>query len=160
MASSGMARARIPGVDYASPGCYFITAVTAGRLPLLGQLHNAALVPTRIGGAVESAWRAIPTFRPWITVGPFTLMPDHVHGMLWWHRVPDDREGVLAVVVRGFKSDATLRARAAGILGPRQRLWQRSYDVRFIMSRRRFDIVHRYILDNPRRAWTKLQPRC
>jgi hypothetical protein len=32
----------------------------------------------------------------------------------------------------------------------------RSFDVRFITSRRRMEQVERYILDNPRRAWAKL----
>lgn len=148
---------RIPGVDYSAPGCYFITVVTADRYPFLGRLRDGRLVPSPIGEAVEAAWRAIPEFRPWITVGPFTLMPDHIHGMLWWHQVPEGRDGDLGVAVLGLKADGTRRAREAGLFPRRQRLWQRSYDVRFIMSRQRFEIVHRYILDNPRRAWERLR---
>ncbi len=117
---------RIPGVDYSSPGCYFITAVTADRYPFLGRLRDGSLIPSPIGCAVETAWRAIPTFRPWITVGPFTLMPDHIHGMLWWHHVPEGRDGDLGVVILGLKADGTRRAREAGLFPRGQRLWQRS----------------------------------
>ncbi len=140
-------------MDYAAPGCYFVTIVTAYRRPLLGRIRNAALIPSPIGVAVEAAWLAIPFFRPWITLGTFTLMPNHIHGVLSWRRVPRDRNGSLSVVMNGMKADATRRARAARLLQPEERLWQRSFDVRFILSRKGSERVHRYILNNPRRAW-------
>lgn len=146
-------------MDYAAPGCFFVTAVTAFRRPLLGRLHDAALLSSPIGRSVEAAWRSIPSFRPWISLGAFTLMPDHVHGLLWWSSVPNDRLGSLSLVMNGMKADACRRARAAGVLGRQERLWMRSFDVRFITSRRRMEQVERYILDNPRRAWAKIAVR-
>ena len=148
-------RHRIPERDYAAPGCYFVTIVTAERRALLGRVRDAALIPSPIGSVVEAAWLAIPTFRPWVRLGTFTLMPDHIHGVLSWIAVPRNRPGSLSIVVNGMKCDATRRARAAGLLRPEEPLWQRSFDVRFILSRTGSIRVHRYILNNPRKAWVK-----
>lgn len=148
-------RHRLPEMDYAAPGCYFVTVVTADRRALLGRIQGGRIFPSPIGRAVEAAWMAIPTFRPWVRLGTFTLMPDHIHGMLSWLTVPRDREGSLSVVMNGMKCDATRRARTAGLLRADERLWQRSFDVRFVLSRTGSIRVHHYILNNPRKAWAK-----
>lgn len=113
--------------------------------------------PVPIGSAVEAAWLAIPTFRPWVRLGTFTLMPDHIHGVLSWIAVPP---GSPRVTLHRRERDevrchaARTRRRTAP---PEEPLWQRSFDVRFILSRTGSIRVHRYILSNPRKAWVKLR---
>src|SRR5690606_24146971 len=101
-------------------------------------------------------WQHIPLHRPWISTGAFVIMPDHWHGMLWWHTVPPDRHGHLSIIVNGVKAEATRLARERGVLRCDEKLWMRSYDVRFLNSNKAIEHGERYVLDNPRRAWLRL----
>ncbi|MEO8479538.1 MAG: transposase [Gemmatimonadota bacterium] len=99
----------------------------------------------------------ISVHRPWIRLGACTIMPDHLHGILSWQDVPLGRLGSLAVIMSGFKSEATRFARTSGSLSRVELLWQRSFHVVALRSDSQVRRAERYIADNPRVEWKRLQ---
>ena len=142
--------------DHLTPrSCFFITIATCGRRPSLGRLSESGVVRTPVGLEVAAVWERIGLFRPWVSTGPFVVMPDHVHGLLWWDGAPANRPTSVSIVVGGFKADATRGARAARALRSDQMLWQRGFASRPITTNASFERVARYIVNNPAAAWLK-----
>lgn len=146
-------RRRLVGVDYSAPGTYLLTVVTHQRRHMLGALDARGVTTSSIGECVTEAWSRIPRYRPWVSLGAFVVMPDHWHGIVWWHEVPRDRAGHLSIIVAGMKAEATRLARIMGALRPTAPLWMRSYDVRFLNSDRAISQAERYVLENPDQAY-------
>jgi len=145
-------RRRLIGVDYSAPGTYLLTVVTHRRRRTLGALDVSGVTLSVIGECVTEAWTRIPMYRPWVSLGAFVVMPDHWHGIVWWHQVPRNRAGHFSIIVAGMKAEATRFARTRAALRPDAPLWMRSYDVRFLNSDRRIADAERYVLENPIRA--------
>ncbi|HEX9843524.1 MAG TPA: transposase, partial [bacterium] len=144
---------RILDYDYSAPGWYFLTVVSAGRAPLFGSLDGRGQVTcSPIGDLVREAWSTMPVLRPWIWINAFVIMPDHVHGLLRIHRAPDGCAASLHVVVNGFKGAVTRAARRRSLTPRSAAIWQRSYDVRFLVTQQAVARAQRYIMDNPGRA--------
>lgn len=150
---------RIPGIDYSAPGCYFVTIVTAARRPRLGAVGPDGMRPTPIGKLVVEAWNHTGHRRPWVSTPAYCLMPDHCHGLVAWERRPDRPSQTISVIVNGFKAEATRLARRARLLRSDEMLWQRSFDVRLLVSDASIERAARYIEENPRRAWVRLTQR-
>ncbi len=137
-------------IDYGRPGCYLITVVTATRRRSLGSFRGDTVEPTHLGRLAEQAWLTIPRVRPWVHVGAFVVMPDHVHGILWWDKAPGDRPCSTHLIINGFKGAVTRKAHSRSLVARDHVIWMRSYNVRVLateVSRRR---AERYVLDNAR----------
>jgi len=72
--------------DYANAGAYFITICTAYRVHYFGEIagHNVKtrLIASLQGQIAQKNWNAIPTQFPFVELGDFVVMPNHVHGIL------------------------------------------------------------------------------
>ncbi len=146
---------RLRTFDYAAPGYYLITAVTAARRPILGRITANGIIASNVGNVVTEAWNMLSERRPWLSCVAFTLMPDHVHGVLGWDAMPVNSREKLWHIVGSFKSGATHLARTRRYLFRADLLWQRSFDVRVLQSERRRRIAVRYVEDNWRREWQR-----
>lgn len=105
-----MLRRRV-GHDYASRCVYLVTLTVEGRRPLLGTLVGRADAPagtadaphvvlTPLGERVRQAWMANETYYPGVRVLATMVMPDHLHGILFFQEA-----GVsLGTVIKGFKA--------------------------------------------------------
>ncbi|MBK9578819.1 MAG: transposase [Fibrobacterota bacterium] len=87
-----------------------------------------------------------PHVRACVELGPYVVMPDHLHGLI--HLM--DGSANLGVIVNQVKSNATKRIRA--LLDP-QFAWQARYHDRIIRDEAEFDRICGYIWENPWR-WT------
>ena len=105
-----MLRRRV-GHDYESRRIYLITMTVEGRRPLLGTLVGSADAPdgspdaprialTPLGEEVRRCWLAIEEHYPAIRVLATTIMPDHLHGILFVQR---QMEKHLSMAIKGFK---------------------------------------------------------
>ena len=109
-AKPSMLRRRV-GHDYASRCVYLVTLTVEGRRPLLGTLVGRADAPagtadaphvvlTPLGERVRQAWMANETYYPGVRVLATMVMPDHLHGILFFQEA-----GVsLGTVIKGFKA--------------------------------------------------------
>ena len=108
---ASMLRRRV-GHDYESRRIYLITMTVEGRRPLLGKLVGDAeamdgspeaprIELSPLGKKVEECWKAINRYYPEVRVLAITIMPDHLHGILFVERRMDEH---LGMVIKGFKT--------------------------------------------------------
>ena len=106
-----MLRRRV-GHDYESRRIYLITMTVEGRRPLLGRLVGDAeaeegspeaprIELSPLGEEVRDCWTSIPSYYPEVKVLAITMMPDHLHGILFVER---QMEQHLGMVIKGFKA--------------------------------------------------------
>lgn len=94
------------GEAWKGVGIYHVTMVVPSREPLLGKLvitsddpSQAKIERTEIGKGVIRALGHIPTLHPEIRLLQYTIMPDHIHAILY---VTRPMEESIRMVVRGF----------------------------------------------------------
>ena len=80
--------ARLQTWDYGSNGAYFITICTKNKETFFGVIGDVieSSAPTmqlnEMGKLAEQYWMDIPNHFPFIELGNFVVMPNHVHGIL------------------------------------------------------------------------------
>lgn len=73
---------RLQSYDYRGEGLYFITICTRDRLPHFGQVVAGEMQLSAEGRIAFNCWQNIPHHYPQVFLGPFIVMPNHVHGIL------------------------------------------------------------------------------
>ena len=73
---------RLQTWDYGTNGAYFITICTQNREHFFGVVQNGTVQLSEIGKIAEQLWLEIPNQFPFIELGNFVVMPNHVHGIL------------------------------------------------------------------------------
>jgi REP element-mobilizing transposase RayT len=149
------------GFDYSKDGAYFVTICAADRRCVFGRIEVGKFVPSLLGRIVEEEWRRSGSIRAELRLDAFTLMPNHLHGIVLigegtlaertWNALPQrggTRKQSLSSFVQGFKSATTSRAaRERATTG--ESVWQRGFHEHVIRSERRLAIIRRYIAMNP-----------
>ena len=74
--------ARASWWDYANDGSYFITICTDKRQHFFGACKDGKMQLSTIGAIVQGFWYEIPKHFPFVELGAFVVMPNHVHGVL------------------------------------------------------------------------------
>jgi putative transposase len=74
--------ARLKNWDYRSDGAYFITLCTHNREWFFGKIVNKKFIGNPVGRLAEKYWSEIPKHFPFVELGNFVVMPNHVHGIL------------------------------------------------------------------------------
>ena len=74
--------ARLPNWDYANPGSYFITICTKDRIEYFGEIVNEKMIYTPVGAIADVLWSEIRNHTKNVELGEYTVMPNHVHGIL------------------------------------------------------------------------------
>ena len=150
---------RLPRYSYSQSGHYFFTLCVVGHKSILGQVVDFEMQCNRAGDAVRSVWLELPVRFPAIQLDAFVVMPNHVHGILFFR--PLAAAGAassaptktvadapsLGLILRAFKS---LSAAAANrILRRTGPVWQRNYYEHIVRSGKDLDAVRLYIAQNP-----------
>nr|WKN37482.1 transposase [Tunicatimonas sp. TK19036] len=162
--------------DYSHNATYFITICTKDREHFFGAIRDGIMGLSAIGCIAYTCWEEIPQHFPFVRLGEFIAMPDHVHGIIiidkQEHVVTQDfvsphtREDFipphaggdfqknkfgpqsknLASIVRGFKVGITKQAR---VITP-DFAWQSRYHDHIIRNRHSFERISQYIRNNPK----------
>lgn len=74
--------ARLQHWDYGSNAIYFITICTAHRECYFGNIVDGKMELSEIGEIAQQFWNEIPKHFPFITLGEFVIMPNHMHGII------------------------------------------------------------------------------
>jgi hypothetical protein len=165
---ASMLRRRV-GHDYQSRRIYLITMTVMDRRPLLGTLVGDAWAPddspsaprvelSALGQQVLDCWLAIEKHHPEVAVLATTVMPDHLHGILFVER---RMERHLGLVIRGFKTGCNKALRSS----MQQQccckgdgdgyLWSRGYNDHILEGKGELERWFAYLQDNPRRLAIK-----
>jgi len=74
--------ARHPAWNYSYDASYFITICTAKQKNYFARRDNENMCFSEIGKAANTYWSEIPTHFPFVELDSFTIMPNHIHGIL------------------------------------------------------------------------------
>ena len=73
---------RLKGYDYTQPGAYFVTLCTWQRECLFGDVMGGEIRLNEMGRIVLHAWQDLPRHYPYLHLGAFCVMPNHVHAIM------------------------------------------------------------------------------
>jgi REP element-mobilizing transposase RayT len=134
--------------------------------PILTETQNIASLRemklSAIGEIAHTCWLEIPEHFPYVKLGEFVVMPDHVHGIIIIDK-PEEKPAAeknqlsqinqfgpqsknLASIVRGYKVGVTKNAR---LLNPNFD-WQTRYHDHIIRTEASYNSISAYIINNPR----------
>jgi putative transposase len=74
--------ARLQNWDYGSDGAYFITVCCKNRTHFFGECKDGKMKLSTEGAIVQGFWYEIPKHFPFVILGEFIVMPNHIHGIL------------------------------------------------------------------------------
>jgi putative transposase len=74
--------ARLQNWDYGSNAAYFITICTQHRECWFGHIQNGNRILSEIGNLANRYWQDIPTHFPFVKLGEFIVMSNHIHGII------------------------------------------------------------------------------
>ena len=106
---------RLENYDYSQNGMYFVTICTSDREELFGEIKEDKIVLIELGKIIEKYYLEIPKCHPSIFLDVFTIMPNHMHGILEINRpviavgadLASARNGAHARSVSAFQSGQT-----------------------------------------------------
>jgi len=155
---------RLQGYDYSSEGAYYVTIVTYQRDCLLGEIINKEMFLSDFGKIADECWRAISEHFPFVELGAYVIMPNHVHGIIiitdngrgtTMLRPYDDnpnphkinvKPGSLGAIVRSYKSAVSYRINKEYNATS---IWQRNYYEHIIRDEKDLQNKTDYIEANP-----------
>ncbi len=73
---------RLQSWDYGSNAAYFITICTKEKRCYLGDIINNVMYLSEIGKIADKYWLEIPAHFPFVKLGEYIIMPNHVHGII------------------------------------------------------------------------------
>jgi putative transposase len=94
---------RWPSWDYGSNAAYFVTLCTAKRECVFGTITDGNNFLTALGRSARDCWKEIPGHFPFVELGEFVVMPNHVHGIVIINK-PDEIGGGGSVETQNFAS--------------------------------------------------------
>ena len=74
---------RFMGYDYTLAGAYFVTIISFRRVCNFGEIEKGEVNYSKIGQVIFDCWQNIPEKFSYVKLDEFTLMPNHLHGILW-----------------------------------------------------------------------------
>ncbi|GAB4330551.1 MAG: transposase [Calditrichia bacterium] len=159
--------ARLAGWDYASPGAYFITICTAGRVHLFGTVRDGQMILSSLGEIVREEWEKSFAIRQELECDAFVIMPNHIHAIVRivetdgrpsLRRPPQSPPPKTVVAYRapksissfvaGFKSAATKRINEYRGT-PGESVWQARFHDHIIRNQQEYERIAAYIAANP-----------
>ena len=154
---------RLKGYDYAQDGVYFVTICTFDRTCLFGDVDAGEVQLNDLGRIVDAEWRASTELRGEIELDMWTVMPNHVRGIVFIANsgayairpyntqegsIPRSPSKTLGAMIRGFKGATTARINQHRSK-PGATVWQRNYYEHVIRDDEALNRIRQYIHDNP-----------
>ncbi len=154
--------------DYGWNAAYFVTLCTAGREHFFGSVKANEMELSNLGLAAWECWKEIPEHYPFVLLGDFVVMPNHVHGIIIIDKPSDGslefashyvdlvmkgkplnqygvQSGNLGAIIRGYKIGVTKFARQHNI----DFSWQARFHEHIIRDESSYYRITNYILNNP-----------
>jgi putative transposase len=163
---------RLQGYDYTQAGAYFVTVCTFNRGCLLGCIEKGKMVLSPFGAIAESEWKHAQEIRKNVEIDEFTIMPNHIHGIIFIHSVVGATRrvaptgtgdsgswgdsdgshgpvpGSVGAIIGQYKSAVSRQInRLRGTTD--QPIWQRNYYEHVIRSEKDLSDIRQYIRNNP-----------
>jgi REP element-mobilizing transposase RayT len=161
--------ARATWWDYNASGIYFVTICTAERQHYFGEIVQGVMRYSPIGAIAEVMLYELTRNRPYLEIGAYVIMPNHVHAMLIIHPSTDEtsecittpeeeihaisqkmsaispKAASLALVLRSYKAAVQKHANRLNIAFK----WQTRFHDRIVRNEAAYYKIMQYIQDNP-----------
>lgn len=73
---------RLQSWDYSWNGTYFVTICVKHHKYYLGRIDEGGFEPSKFGRIVKKYWLEIPQKNEFVFLDKFTIMPNHIHGII------------------------------------------------------------------------------
>ncbi|MGH1335985.1 MAG: transposase [Aureispira sp.] len=167
---------RLFNYDYAQAGHYFITICCYEHRCLFGKIKEGKMQLNTLGKLVQQEWEATPNIRPNVELGPYVIMPNHLHAIVHiTHQLYDSPQPLgsfqspsqtLGAIVRGYKGsvmrqlyhlletqpewNTTLfHQYQVAQLQAQPTIWHTNYHDHIIRSEKAYQSIQNYIEQNP-----------
>jgi putative transposase len=137
---------RLPGFDYSQAGAYFITICCYRRRCMLGEILDYKMDANELGTLVSDSWKKLPDSYPFVSLDSWTLMPNHLHGIVWLGEKNPLKINVSSILC-AFKSMSTRLSWR--LLERDHKLWQRGFFEHVIRDDADLYRIREYIQFNP-----------
>lgn len=77
---------RLQNWDYGADALYFVTICTAHRQCFFGEVENGEMRLSNLGKIAQQFWNEIPNHFPFVLLGEYVVMPNHIHGILTFEK--------------------------------------------------------------------------
>ncbi len=77
--------------DYGNNAAYFVTICTQDRIHYFGEIVGTELIPSPLGEIALTIWHEMPNHFPFVLLGAFMAMPNHIHGIVIIDKPVDSR---------------------------------------------------------------------
>lgn len=152
---------RIDDYDYSTPGGYFITFCTHNRkntlCRIVGAIHESPKQQmSDYGKIVNEIIQNLPEHLH-VTVDRYVIMPNHVHLILMIsedgasraiHESPLQKRSIISKTVGYIKMNASKRIRQCD---GDTTVWQRGFHDHVIRNREDYEMIAKYVYENPMR---------
>ena len=139
--------ARMAGWDYRRSGFYAVTICVQDRIPCLSGISGGIVTHTPLGEVVAASWREIPEVHPRVSLDEWVVMPDHLHGILFFDRHEASTPApTLGIVIGQFKKRSTKKIWSMKHTGF---AWQERFDDQILQNARALEKYRSYIRRNP-----------
>ena len=169
---------RLQNWDYGWNAAYFVTICSKNREFYFGKIEDKKMELSEIGKIAQQYWDEIHNHFPFIELGKFVVMPNHVHGIIIINKSNNDiavqtpkldmvqtpKLGVstktipasqkwtpasLGVIINQYKRIVTIHARKINL----DFSWQPRFYEHIIRNTMEFERIQNYIIYNPIK-WT------
>ena len=167
--------ARLLNWDYSADGAYFITICTKCMEHYFGEIENGIMHLNELGVLAEKYWAEIPEHFPYVELGNFVIMPNHMHGILILDNSSGNltsgsgetlqcnvsthtdnfknenmarispKAGSVSIIIRSYKSVVAKDCRKFHA----DFAWQPRFHDHVIRDARAFETIQNYIANNP-----------
>ena len=73
---------RLKNYDYSTEGYYFVTICIKDKQPLLGKIVLGKVILNEAGNMMKKVWEGLSGYCNSISMDIYTIMPDHIHGII------------------------------------------------------------------------------
>ena len=159
---------RLSGYNYARAGAYFVTICANARKNLFGTIVKDEMHLNETGCMIDTCWQELASYYPEVKLDYFTVMPNHIHGIIFivgagsprpempltpldGETPPLPRYPNLSKIIGYFKYQSTKQVNKA-YQTPGTKLWQRGFYDHVIRDEDSLNRIRAYIETNPLRC--------
>ncbi len=139
--------ARLKSRDYSESGLYFITICTNYKILHFGQIKDGIMILNECGRIAFRYWLEIPKHFKNVELDAFTVMPNHVHGILVLQEIKGVKNATVGLIINQFKRICTIKIRKKNP----DFTWQSRFYDRIIRDENELNVVRGYIRNNPQK---------
>jgi putative transposase len=159
-------RIRLKDYDYSKSGYYFITICTKNREEWFGEVESGTMRLNKFGETARDFWVEIPVHFKGVSTDEFSVMPNHLHGILiieekmvgnaymrshqrnaFMHSLQDKTKMLLPKIIQQYKSSATRKINS--MQNGFEFEWQKSFYDHVIRNEKSLDNLRQYVRNNP-----------